>query len=72
MKDKKTYKHGKAVRSVGELNKDFYYEFDEFDRIVFSKDAKGYWSFSFYEDKEYVTTPHMVFHKYFLLYNPEI
>ena len=66
------FKHEKAVRSDGELNNGFYFEYDEHNRCVFNKDKNGFWVFKFYESSPHIITPYMVFHKYYHLYNPDV
>lgn len=66
-------KHTKAVRCIGERNnsKVWYTEFDINDRIVYSRDSHGYFSYRFYTDEPHIATPYFILHKYHRLYNPE-
>lgn len=67
-------KHPKAVRSEDSGN-GFYREYDEYDRMVYSINRWGYFSFCFFDDvlpgRQPNTVPYFVLHKFHRLYNPE-
>ena len=67
------YKHNKTVREEVSDSR-WVTEYDEYDRVTYSKDSNGYWCLKFYNDPKegqntYTMQPYQVIHKYWELYN---
>ncbi len=65
----KEYKHELSVRHAD--SDGFYTEYDEADRVTYSRDKWGFFAFLFYHSDPTKRVAYHVVHKYTRLYNPE-